>query len=104
MTFGRDVGQQVGDITERWTLGTDIAQESSCVHDEPSAGKGLVEEGLREGTGKRCKLTVANGDDQKNKKAKHQDKKDYPPESQETTRRELGEEATRDKTHSTKRQ
>lgn len=98
------MGQQVGDITERWTLWTDIAQESSCVHDGPSIEEGSVKEGSKEGTGKRCRLTVADGNDQKNKKAKHQDKKDYPPESQGMTRRELREEATRDKTHSTKRQ
>lgn len=69
------MGQQMGDITERWTLRTDIAQKSSCIHDESSTGEGSVEgEGSKEGTGKRCRLTVADGDDQKNKKAKHQDK------------------------------
>ena len=64
------MGQQMGDITERWTLRTDIAQKSSCIHDEPSIGEGFVGEGSKKGTGKRCRLTVADGDDQKNKKSK----------------------------------
>ena len=60
----------MGDITESRTFGTDIAQESSCVHGEPSIVEESVGEGSKEGTGKRCRLTVANGNDQKNKKGK----------------------------------